>query len=77
MAITLDAIVEETAQLPEDVVAELVERILVRCHGGVESDVEAAWKVETRRRITEITQGKVEGVPLEESLTRAARALGR
>jgi Putative addiction module component len=77
MAITLDAIVEETAQLPEDVVAELIERILVRCHGGVEPDVEAAWKAETRRRITEITQGQVEGVPLEESLARAARALGR
>jgi len=77
MAMTLDAIVEEAAQLPGDVVAELIERILVQRHGGMEPDLEAAWKTETRRRIAEITQGQVEGVPLEESLARAARALGR
>jgi len=77
MAITLDAIVEEAAQLPDDVVAELVERILVGRHGGIDSGVEADWKAETRRRIAEITSGQVEGIPLEESLARAARALGR
>ena len=75
MAITLDAIVEEAAQLPGDVVAELVERILIGCHGGIKPEVEAAWKTETRHRVAEITSGKVEGIPLEESLARAARAL--
>jgi hypothetical protein len=47
MAITLDEIVEEAAQLPEDVVAELIERIVVAHHGGIEPGVEAAWKAET------------------------------
>ena len=75
MAITLDEIVEETAQLPEDVAAELVERILVKRHGSIAQDVEAAWKAETRRRVAEITSGQVVGIPLEESLARASRAL--
>ncbi|MEI6278735.1 MAG: addiction module protein [Verrucomicrobiae bacterium] len=73
MAITLDEIVEETAHLPEDVAAELVERILVKRHGGIEQEVEAAWKAETSRRVAEITSGHVVGIPLEESLARASR----
>lgn len=75
MTLTLDQVVEEIAQLPADVAAELVERILIRRHGGMEPSVEAAWKVETRRRLEEITHGQVEGISLEESLARAAKAL--
>ena len=75
MAITLDEIVEEAAQLPEDVVAELIERIVISHHGGIEPRVEAAWKAETSRRVAEITSGRVEGIPLEESLDRASRLL--
>ena len=75
MAITLDEIVEEAAQLPEDVVAELIERIVVSHHGGIEPGVEAAWKAETSRRVAEITSGQVEGIPLAESLARASRLL--
>ncbi|HEV3272364.1 MAG TPA: addiction module protein [Candidatus Methylacidiphilales bacterium] len=75
MAITLDEIVEEAAQLPEDVVAELIERIVVSHHGGIEPGIEAAWKAETSRRVAEITSGRVEGIPLEESLARASRLL--
>jgi len=75
MAITLDEIVEEAARLPDDVVAELIERIVVSHHGGIEPGVEAAWKAETSRRVAEITSGQVEGIPLEESLARASRLL--
>jgi putative addiction module component (TIGR02574 family) len=75
MAITLDQIVEEAAQLPEDVVAELIERIVLGHHGGIEPGIEAAWKAETSRRVAEITSGQVKGIPLEESLARASRLL--
>jgi len=74
MSITLDEMVEEVAQLPPDVAAELIERIMIRRHGGIEPSIEDAWKAETRSRIDEITSGKVEGIPLEEALERAARA---
>jgi putative addiction module component (TIGR02574 family) len=76
MPITLDQIVEETREMPPEVVAELVDRIMVARHGGIEPGVEAAWKTEIDRRIAEIEAGKVEGVPLENSLARARKIAG-
>ncbi len=76
MPITLDEIVEETREMPAEVVAELVDRIMVVRHGGIEPSVAAAWKTETDRRIAEIESGKVKGVPLEESLARARKIAG-
>jgi putative addiction module component (TIGR02574 family) len=76
MAMTLDQIVEETRQLPQDVRAELVERILLWAHGGIEPSVEAAWKLESQRRIAEIQTGKAKGVPLEEALAEARNIAG-
>jgi len=76
MPMTLDQIVEETRQLPADVVAELVDRILLARHGGIEPDVQAAWKTEIDRRIAEIQEGKVQGIPVEESLARIGKIAG-
>jgi hypothetical protein len=76
MPITLDQIVDETRELPSEVVAELLDRIMVARHGGLESAVAAAWKTETDRRISEIEAGAVQGVPLEDSLARARKMAG-
>jgi len=76
MPITLDEIVEETREMPAEVVTELVDRIMAARYGGVEAPVAAAWKTEIDRRIAEIEAGKVQGVPLEESLARARRIAG-
>ena len=76
MPITLDQIVEETREMPGEVVAELVDRIMVARHGGIEPSVAESWKAETDRRIAEIESGKVKGVPLEESLARARKIGG-
>ena len=76
MPMTLEQIVEETRQLPSDVVAELVDRILLARHGGIEPEIEAAWKTEVGRRLAEIEAGKVEGIPLEESLARIRKIAG-
>jgi len=76
MPMTLDQIVEETRQLPADVVAELVDRIVLARHGGIEPEVEAAWKTEIDRRIEEIESGKVQGIPVEESLARIRKIAG-
>lgn len=70
---TLDQIVEETSQLPLDVFAELVDRMLLAHHGGIEPDVEAAWKTEIRGRIAEIEKGEVEGIPVDEVLAQARK----
>jgi putative addiction module component (TIGR02574 family) len=76
MPITLEQIVEETREMPAEVVSELVDRIMLARHGGVEPSVETAWKAETDRRIAEIESGKIKGVPLEESLARARQIAG-
>jgi putative addiction module component (TIGR02574 family) len=76
MPITLDEIVEETREMPAEVVAELVDRIMIARHGGIEPSIASAWKTETDRRIEEIESGKVKGVPLEESLARARKIAG-
>jgi putative addiction module component (TIGR02574 family) len=76
MPLTLDQIVEETREMPAEVVAELVDRIMLARHGGVEPSVASAWKTETDRRVAEIEEGTVKGIPLEESLARARKIAG-
>jgi len=43
MPLTLDQIVAETRQWPEDTVAELLDRITLAKHGGLAPEREAAW----------------------------------
>ena len=76
MPITLDQIVEETRHLPPDVVAKLVDRILVALHGGVEPEVEAAWKTEIDRRVAELDADPAQGIPVAESLARIRKIAG-
>jgi len=77
MPITLDQIVEETSEMPGEVVAELIDRIMVARHGGIEPSVAESWKTETDRRIAEIESGKVKGVTSEENAARIQKILRR
>ena len=77
MPMTLDEIVEETRHMPPDVVAELVDRILVARHGAVEPDVATVWEKEIGKRIEDIETGKVKGIPVEESLARIRKIVGQ
>ena len=65
MPISIDQIVEETLEMPPEVVAELIDRIMIARHGGIEPVTGKSWKKEIDRRIQEIETGKVKGVPLE------------
>lgn len=71
MPVSIEQMVQETCQLPGQVVAEMIDRIRAARHGGVEPSIAESWKAETERRIAEIESGSVKGVPLEESLARA------
>lgn len=74
---TVEEIVEETSQWPADAVADLVDRIMLAKHGGVAPEIDAAWRDEVRRRIDEIEKGRVQPIPLEETLAKARAILGR
>ena len=76
MPITLEQIVEETRQLPADVVTRLVDQILVARHGGMEPDVESAWKAEVQTRLSAMESGQVQRIPVDESLARIRRIAG-
>jgi putative addiction module component (TIGR02574 family) len=76
MPISIDQIVEETREMPPETVAELIDRIMVARHGGIDPALGQSWKKEIDRRIQEIETGKVKGVPLEDSLARARKAAG-
>jgi putative addiction module component (TIGR02574 family) len=77
MPMTVDQIVEETSQWPEDVVAELVDRIMLAKHGGVDAAVDTAWRAEAQRRLAELKSGQVQGIPLEDTLAKARKLIGR
>ncbi|MGH7940121.1 MAG: addiction module protein [Limisphaerales bacterium] len=73
---TLDQIVEETRHWPPEKVGELVERLSEDLHTS-DPEIEAAWQTEIARRVEEIQSGKVQGIPLEESLARIRKIAGR
>lgn len=77
MPLTLDQIVEEASQWPEDVVAELMDRIMIARHGGIDPGIDTTWRAEIHRRIEDLESGRVQGVPLEETLAKAQAILGR
>lgn len=77
MPLTLEQIVEETSQWPEDVVAELVDRIMVARHGGIDPGVDAAWHSEIQRRVADIRSGREKGIPGDEVMAKARKIIGR
>lgn len=76
MPMTLEQLVDESRQLPQDVRAELVERILLSAHGGIAPQVEEAWRQETRRRVADIQSGQARGIPVDEALADARKRVG-
>jgi putative addiction module component (TIGR02574 family) len=77
MSLTLEQIVKETSQWPDDVVAELVDRIMVARHGGIAPGVDAAWHAEIQRRVDDIRSGREKGIPGAEVMARARKIIGR
>ncbi|MGD1084089.1 MAG: addiction module protein [Verrucomicrobiota bacterium] len=72
---TLDQIVEETRQWPPEKIGELVGRLTEDLHTS-DPETEAAWQVEIARRVEEIQTGKVQGIPVEQSLARIRKIAG-
>jgi len=77
MSMTLDKIVEETRQLPRVQVSELVDALTLSLHQAIDPSVEEAWKKEASRRVQEIMEGKVQGIPMEEVSESIRSIVGR
>ena len=66
MARSLQELLREASQLPENDRAELAGRLIQSLEGPPDQDVEAAWADEIERRIREIDEGKVSCRPVEQ-----------
>ena len=77
MSLTLDQIVAEAKQLPREQSAELIDRLLAATVDAPDTEIELAWKSETRRRIAEIESGAEPGVPGEQAMAELRRIVGR
>ncbi len=75
MPMTVDQIVREARHLPTEQIIELVDKLSEGIHLGPE--IEESWKSETRRRVAEIEQGAIEGIPGPEVSARIAKIVGR
>jgi putative addiction module component (TIGR02574 family) len=54
-----------------------VDRILRAKYGEVDPSVDNAWHAEIGRRIADLETGKVQGIPLEETLAKARKITGQ
>ncbi len=77
MALTLDQIVQEAQQWPDDVVADLVDRLTLARHGVSDPALNPAWRSVVARRVDEIRSGKVTGIPGAVVSARIRQIVGR
>jgi len=75
MPLTLEQIIEETRDWPLDKVDELIDRLTETLH-FINPGTDTAWNTEINRRIEEIQNGKVQGIPAEEVLARIHKIVG-
>ena len=54
----------------------MVDRLASALHTGIEPEIESAWKQETRRRLAELENGKVQAVPGEVVSRRIRKIVG-
>jgi putative addiction module component (TIGR02574 family) len=76
MPLTLEQIIEETRNWPDEELVQLVDRLEERLH-AVAPEVEAAWRAEVHRRLEELQSGRVQALPGDEVSARVARVVGR
>lgn len=75
--LTVEQIVEETKQWPVDAVAEVLDRIALAKHGGMNAARMDAWGATALRRCAELDNGQAELIPGEEASARIRKIVGR
>ena len=72
---TVDQIIQEARQLPEEQLLELVDRLAEGLN--LSPTIEDSWRAETRRRIAAIQNGQIEGIPGPQVAARIRKIVGR
>jgi len=76
MSMTVEQIVAEARQLPRAQKSELFDLLLVEAFSQPDPEIDAVWRVETRRRIAEIEGGEVQGIPGEQVMAELRKIVG-
>ena len=66
MTIALKELTNKVLSLPVQERAELAHSLIQSIDSDAEQDVSSAWDVELEKRVSEIREGKVKGIPAEE-----------
>lgn len=69
-------IVAEARQLPYGERTELIEQLIADAAKDIDPEVEKAWGDEALRRIKEIEEGKVQGIPVEQAMAEVRKIVG-
>jgi putative addiction module component (TIGR02574 family) len=72
---TLRVLEKEILELPPRSRVRLAERIIESIDDYATTEIEAAWDDEIERRVTEIQSGVEKGIPAEDAMKEARRAL--
>ena len=76
MPLTVEQIVEETRDWPEELLVRLMDRLEERLH-SIDPKLESAWNDAAHRRLDELQTGQVKGIPGDEVSARIRQIVGR
>jgi putative addiction module component (TIGR02574 family) len=77
MSMTLEQIMVEARQLPREEISQLFDLLLVESFAQPDYEIDVAWRAETRRRISEIECGQVQGIPGDQVMAELRQIVGR
>jgi putative addiction module component (TIGR02574 family) len=69
-------ILEEARAMPYGERAELIEQLIADAAKDIDPEIEKAWGDEALRRIKEIEEGKVQGIPVEQAMAEIRKIVG-
>ena len=76
MPLTVEQIVEETRDWPDELLVRLMDRLEERLH-SIDPQIETAWRDEAHRRLAELQSGQVQAIPGDEVSARIRQIVGR
>lgn len=76
MSMTLQQIMSEARQLPREQISELFDLLLAESFAQPDPEIDAAWRLEARRRVAEIQSGQVKGIPGEQVMAELRQIVG-
>jgi hypothetical protein len=77
MSMTVDQLVSEARLLPQDLRAELLDRLGLAMHGEASSEVEDSWNQLALSRLAAVESGQSQLLPGEEVMARMRQRIGR